>query len=588
MDFFDALTLIGGLSLFLFGMNVMGQALERRAGNSLKRILGRLTDNKLIGFLTGLLVTAAIQSSSATTVMVVGFVNSGLMTLNQSISLIMGANVGTTITAWILSLTGISGGNIFLQLLKPSSFTPVLALVGVIFLLRGKNSKAKDTGTILLGFATLMFGLQTMSDAVSSLNEVPAFHQLFLKFENPVLGLLVGALITAVIQSSSATVGILQSFSLAGIVTYSTAIPMIMGMNIGASVPILLSAIGTNKNAKRSALYYLLFNLIGAVLCLGAYLIGSRFLDQSLLHASANPFTIALVHTVYKLLCVLIVAPLNRPVEKLICTLVPESSAPEKKVELDERLLKAPALALERCRVLMDDMAKCAMDSITSSLDSYKDCSEEVARNVQEKEDITDHYEDVIGTYLVKLSGKKIGEDESMTAAEYLRLISDFERIADHSVDVVKSSMEMKEKGIVFSDDAAGELGIMMKAIKHITLLSYNAFVNRDLDSAFKVEPLEQVVDYLKEEIRARHISRLQKGVCSIEAGFVLNDLLTSMERVSDHCSNIAGCVIDADRHNLNLHETLNEYKHNSDKFNRAFETFLEQYRLPEFCYPAK
>ncbi|MBP5162096.1 MAG: Na/Pi cotransporter family protein [Spirochaetales bacterium] len=583
MDLFDALTLIGGLSLFLFGMNIMGQALERRAGNSLKRILGRLTDNKFVGFLTGLVVTAVIQSSSATTVMVVGFVNSGLMTLRQSLSLIMGANVGTTITAWILSLSGISGGNFFLQLLKPSSFTPVLALIGIVFLLRGKNSKAKDTGTVLLGFATLMFGLQTMSGAVSALDEVPAFHSLFLKFENPVLALLVGAVATAIIQSSSATVGILQSFSLAGLVSYSTAIPMIMGMNIGASVPILISAIGANKSAKRSALYYLLFNVIGAVLWMIIFLVFGSFVDQALLHSTANPFGIALVHTVFKLLCVIIISPFNRLIERLICVLVPDSSGPEKKVELDERLLNTPALALERCRVLMEDMARSAMDSITLSLSSYKNCTEDIMKTVQQKEDLTDHYEDVIGTYLVKLSGKKISEDESMTSAEYLKLISDFERIADHSVNVAESAMEMKEKGIVFSADADNEIGIMIRAINHITLLSLNAFVNKDLDSALKVEPLEQVVDYLKEEIRTRHILRLQRGLCSIEAGFVLNDLLASMERVSDHCSNIAGCVMDAGMNNLNLHATLNDYKHNSKNFNKAFESFKEQYRLPEF-----
>lgn len=583
MDLFDALTLIGGLSLFLFGMNIMGQALERRAGNSLKKILGRLTDNKFVGFLTGLVVTAVIQSSSATTVMVVGFVNSGLMTLGQSLSLIMGANVGTTITAWILSLSGISGGNFFLQLLKPSSFTPVLALIGVIFLLRGRSSKSKDTGTVLLGFATLMFGLQTMSGAVSALDEVPAFHSLFLRFENPILGLLVGVAVTAIIQSSSATVGILQSFSLAGLVTYSTAIPMIMGMNIGAGVPILISAIGANKSAKRSALYYLVFNVIGAVLWMAIYLIFGSLVDQALLQSNANPFGIAIVHTVYKMLCVIVIAPFNGLIERLICVIVPDSSAPEKKVELDERLLKAPALALERCRNLMDDMARSAMDSISLSLGSYKNCTDEVIAAVREKEDLTDHYEDIIGTYLVKLSGTKISEDESMTSAEYLKLITDFERIADHSVNVAESALEMKEKGIVFSEDADNEVGIMIRAINHITLLSLNAFLNKDMDSAFKVEPLEQVVDYLKEEIRTRHISRLQRGLCSIEAGFILNDLLASMERVSDHCSNIAGCVIDAGMNNLNLHATLKDYKHNSQRFNNAFDSFMDQYRLPEF-----
>ena len=581
MDIFDALTLVGGLSLFLFGMNVMGQALERRAGNSLKLILGKLTDNKFIGFLTGFFVTAAIQSSSAATVMVVGFVNSGIMTLRQSMSLIMGANVGTTITAWILSLSGISGGNFFLQMLKPSSFTPILALIGVVMLLRGKNSKTKDSGTILLGFATLMFGLETMSSAVSSIKDVPAFSNLIVKFQNPFLGLLVGAVLTALIQSSSATVGILQSFSLSGMVTYAAAIPMIMGMNIGACVPTLISSIGTNKNAKRAAMYHLVFNVLGALFWLLVFIAGQNIIDRTILLKAVNPFRIAVVHSSFKIMCVLLLAPVNKYLERLVCRLVPDSSSPEQKVELDERLLKAPALALERCRVLMDDMAKVSMESISMSLSSLGGYTDDLAREIQEKEDLTDHYEDVMGTYLVKLSATKIGNDESIMAAEYLKLISDFERISDHSVDVMKSSREMKDKGIDFTDEADSELAVMVSAIKEITHLAYTAFVKRDLNSAFKVEPLEQVVDYLKEEIRTRHIRRLQKGNCSIEAGFVLNDLLTSMQRVSDHCSNIAGCVIDADMNNLNLHQTLKDYKHNSQKFNKVFEAFKKQYALP-------
>ena len=581
MDIFDALTLVGGLSLFLFGMNVMGQALERRAGNSLKLILGKLTDNKFIGFLTGFFVTAAIQSSSAATVMVVGFVNSGIMTLRQSMSLIMGANVGTTITAWILSLSGISGGNFFLQMLKPSSFTPILALIGVVMLLRGKNSKTKDSGTILLGFATLMFGLETMSSAVSSIKDVPAFSNLIVKFQNPFLCLLVGAVLTALIQSSSATVGILQSFSLSGMVTYAVAIPMIMGMNIGACVPTLISSIGTNKNAKRAAMYHLVFNVLGALFWLLVFIAGQNIIDRTILLKAVNPFRIAVVHSSFKIMCVLLLAPVNKYLERLVCRLVPDSSSPEQKVELDERLLKAPALALERCRVLMDDMAKVSMESISMSLSSLGGYTDDLAREIQEKEDLTDHYEDVMGTYLVKLSATKIGNDESIMAAEYLKLISDFERISDHSVDVMKSSREMKDKGIDFTDEADSELAVMVSAIKEITHLAYTAFVKRDLNSAFKVEPLEQVVDYLKEEIRTRHIRRLQKGNCSIEAGFVLNDLLTSMQRVSDHCSNIAGCVIDADMNNLNLHQTLKDYKHNSQKFNKVFEAFKKQYALP-------
>ncbi|MBQ6671976.1 MAG: Na/Pi cotransporter family protein [Spirochaetales bacterium] len=581
MDFFDILTMIGGLSLFLFGMNVMGQYLKRRAGNSLKYILGKLTDNPFTGFLTGLAATAVVQSSSATTVMVVGFVNSGIMTLRQSMSIIMGANVGTTVTAWILSLSGISGGNFFLQMLKPSSFSPILALVGVIMLIGGKSSKRRDTGTILLGFATLMFGLETMAGAVAGLKEVPAFQNLLVSFSNPVLGVLVGAAITALLQSSSASVGILQSFALSGLITYGATIPMVMGMNIGACVPTLISSMGTNTDARRSAMYHLVFNIIGAAVWLAVYLVVKSVASPAFIGSYATPLGIAIYHTTYKLLCVLILMPLSGPVKKLVCALVKQSDKQQKVSELDDRLLKTPALALQRCKVLMDEMAKASVDSITKSLASMNSFSEAASREIHEKEDLTDHYEDIIGTYLVKLSSQKIGDEDSMTAGEYLRMITDLERIADHSVHVIESVREKDEKNIVFSPDAQAEIDTIVRAINHITLLAYNAFVNSDLDSAFKVEPLEQVVDFLKEEIRKRHIRRLQKGECSIEAGFILNDILTSMERVSDHCSNIAGCIIDAGQHNLNLHETLNEYKHNSQKFDAAYSGFLRQYELP-------
>ena len=582
MDIFDILGMIGGLCLFLFGMNVMSQTMERRAGNSLRVILGKLTDSKLAGFATGLAVTALIQSSSATTVMVVGFVNSAMMTLSQAMNVIVGANVGTTVTAWILSLSGISSTNFFIRMLKPSSFTPILALIGIILLLRSKDSAKKDTGTILLAFSTLMFGLQTMSDSVSVLKDMPQFQALFVKFSNPLLGLLIGIVMTAILQSSSASVGILQSFAAAGLVPSVTSIPIIMGQNIGACVPTLISAAGTNRNAKRAAMYHLMFNLIGAAFWLAAFLIWKNVAAPAFLSDLASPLGIAIVHTSYKLLCSALILPFNGTMERLICRLVPDAEGQETKVELDERLLKAPALALQQCRVLMDDMAKAALDSIDDSLDCMDSYSAELEKSIREKEDLTDHYEDIIGTYLVKLSSQKLSEDDNMTSAEFLKLITDFERIADHSVRIVDAVLEKAEKKIVFSEGAVCELNVLERAIRHIMLLSYNAFVNKDIDSAFKVEPLEQVVDYLKEEIRTRHIRRLQRGECSIEAGFVLNDLLTAMERVSDHCSNIAGCIMDSSMHNLNLHETLNEYKHNSAKFNSSFDSFMAQYTLPQ------
>ncbi|MCR5761136.1 MAG: Na/Pi cotransporter family protein [Sphaerochaetaceae bacterium] len=581
MDIFDVLTMIGGLSLFLFGMNVMGQSLKRIAGNSLKTILSKLSDNKLVGFLTGLFVTAAVQSSSATTVMIIGFVNSGLMTLGQSLNLIMGANVGTTITAWILSLSGISGGNMFLQMLKPSSFTPILALIGVIFLMTGKTTKKRDTGMILLGFSTLMFGLDTMSSAVSAVKDLPQFHNLILTLENPALGILVGAVLTAIIQSSSASVGVLQSLSLTGLVTYQAAIPIIMGMNIGACAPTLLSAMGTNTNAKRAAGYHLAFNVIGTVFWVLVFIIVQKIAAPVFLTYATNPFTIAICHTTFKLLCVALMAPINGVVERFICRIIVQKEV-EKKVELDELLLRTPALALEQCHSLMVEMAGASRDSIKEALTTLNTYSETVAESVQKKEDLTDHFEDIIGTYLVKLSSLKIAEEESMAAAEYLKMITDLERIADHSVAIVKSAKEMKDKGITFSEDALKEMLVISKAVSDISDLSYQAFVNNNLEAAFKVEPLEQVVDRLRDEIRTRHIMRLQKGGCSIEAGFVLTDMLTSMERVSDHCSNIAGCVIDAGRNNLNLHETLNEYKHHSEKFASEYLQYIKKYSVED------
>ena len=582
MDLFDILSMIGGLCLFLFGMNIMSTTLERRAGKSLRIILGKLTDSRLAGFATGLAVTAVIQSSSATTVMVVGFVNSAMMTLRQAMNVIVGANVGTTVTAWILSLSGISSGSFLLRLLKPSSFTPVLALIGIIMLLRSKDSRKKDTGTILLAFSTLMFGLQVMSDSVAVLKDMPQFQKLFISFENPFLGLIVGVVMTAVLQSSSAAVGILQSFAAAGLVPYVTSIPMIMGQNIGACVPTLISAAGTNKNARRAAMYHLWFNLFGAVFWLAVFLLWKHILASSILFRNATPLGIAVVHTSYKLLCAALILPFNNLMERFICRIVPDTAAPDTKVELDERLLKAPALALQQCKVSMDAMAKAAMDSINDSLVCLDAYTPELDKSIREREDLTDHYEDIIGTYLVKLSTQKLGEDETVVSAAFLKLLTDFERISDHSVNILDAIVERNGKGIEFSGDASAEINVLVRAIRQITLLAYNAYVNRDVEPAFKVEPLEQVVDYLKEEIRTRHIRRLQRGECSIDAGFFLNDLLTAMQRVSDHCSNIAGCIIDASMNNLNLHETLNDYRHNSEKFDKAYEDFRRQYQLPD------
>ncbi|MCI7146769.1 MAG: Na/Pi cotransporter family protein, partial [Firmicutes bacterium] len=545
MDIFDVLSLIGGLSLFLFGMNVMGQALERRAGNKLRTLLGRLTTNRMSGFLTGLGVTAVIQSSSATTVMVVGFVNSGLMTLSQAINVIMGANVGTTVTAWILSLSGIDSGNMIVQLFKPSSFTPILALVGIIFYMFCNNSKKKDTGTILLGFATLMFGMETMSAAVSGLRDVPAFQELFIMFRNPVLGVLAGALLTAIIQSSSASVGILQALAVTGQVSFGAAIPIIMGQNIGTCVTAMISSVGANKNAKRAAVVHLSFNIIGTVVWLTVFCIIKALFAPALLNQSASLVGIAVAHSVFNVLCTILLLPMAGFLEKLAQRVVPDAKEPEVRTELDERLLVTPPLALENCRKVSITMAETSAAALKEGLICLRSYDSALAEAIREKESKTDYYEDILGTYLVKLSGSQISENDSSEATKLLKVIGDFERISDHALNLLESAEELQQKGLAFTESAAKELEILSAAINEILDLSTNAFIYNDLESASKVESLEQVIDGLKEQMRTRHILRLQQGECSIDAGFVWSDLLTNLERTSDHCSNIAGCVLD-------------------------------------------
>ncbi len=581
MNFFDVLSLVGGLSLFLFGMNIMGQALERRAGNRLQALLGKLTTNKFFGFFTGLAVTAIIQSSSATTVMVVGFVNSGLMTLRQAINVIMGANVGTTVTSWILSLGGIDSNNFFIKLLKPTSFTPVLALVGVILFLFCKSNKKKDTGTILLGFATLMFGMDAMSGAVAGLSEVQAFRELFVLFQNPFLGMLAGAVLTAIIQSSSASVGILQALALTGQISYNAAIPIIMGQNIGTCITALLSSVGANKNAKRAAFVHLSFNVIGTAVWLTVFSIVRAIFAPAILSQSASLFGIAICHTVFNILCTLLLLPMAGLLEKLANKLVHDAKEPEKLVELDERLLSTPAVALERARALTCDMAKLSVNTLVLSLDAITGgATPDLSQKIRDNEDKTDHYEDILGTYLVKLSGYSVGEAEGAEAAMLLRLIGDFERIADHSVNLVESAEEVQNKELVLSENAKRELNVLVGAVREILERSLAAFTEKDLSAAGLVEPLEEVIDNLKEEIRARHIARLQSKNCTIEAGFVLSDLLTNLERVSDHCSNIAACVLDSAEHNLNLHESTRAQRMDVAEFEKNEAFFAQKYSL--------
>lgn len=580
MTIFNALNLIGGLCLFLFGMNLMGQALERRAGSGLRSLLEKMTQNRLMGLLAGLGVTAVIQSSSATTVMVVGFVNSGLMTLRQSIGVIMGANIGTTVTAWILSLSGIEGSSLLVQMFKPSTFTPILALVGIILYMFCKADKKKDTGMILLGFATLMFGMEAMSSAVSSLRNVPQFREIFLMFSNPILGVLVGAVLTGIIQSSSASVGILQALASTGQVTYGAAIPIIMGQNIGTCVTALLSSIGTNKNARRAALVHLNFNVIGATVGIVLFYVVRAVAAPALLGQAASEWGIAVAHSIFNILCTAVLLPMGGLLEKLVLRLVPEGKQPQREAELDERLLATPALALERCRTLIADMASYSMESLRESLNAITAYNQKSAEHIREDEAKTDHYEDIIGSYLVKLSARKIGESDSALAAEYLRIIGDFERIADHSLNILESAEEMQQKGIAFSAAALQEYATMAGAVREVTALAYDSFVSGDVQAARQVEPLEQVIDDLKEEMRTRHIRRMQQGSCGIEAGFIWSDLLTNLERVSDHCSNIACCMIEGADHNLHRHEVLQSIRGSGEIFDREYSSYRQKYAL--------
>ena len=580
MDIFDILNMIGGLCLFLFGMNVMGDGLERRAGNSLKALLGKLTGSKIKGFLTGLGVTAVIQSSSATTVMVVGFVNSKIMTLKQSIGVIMGANIGTTVTAWILSLGGISSDNLFMSLLKPTSFTPVLALIGTVFLMFSKSGKKKDTGTILLGFATLMFGMDAMSGAVSGLADIPAFQNLFLMFENPILGVLVGAVLTGIIQSSSASVGILQALSATGAVSYAAAIPIIMGQNIGTCVTALLSSFGTNKNARRAAMVHLSFNVIGTVVWLSVFSLISATLKPAILGASATYLGIAVCHSLFNTLCTALLLPMSSLLEKIAYILVPDDKEVEKVVELDERLLVTPTIALQQSGQLVQKMATEAVEGFRLSLASFTSYSPETAAQIRKIEDNTDHYEDILGTYLTKIARSQISYDDSSEVSKLLKAIGDFERISDHSVNVLESVEELREKKIELSDGAKKELGVMCNALNEILEITLDAFIRNDAAAATSVEPLEQVIDGLKTTLRNRHVVRLKDGECTVEAGFIWSDLLTNLERTSDHCSNIAVSIIDAGAHNMNAHEAVRGIKANNSLFNEKFEAYAKKHSI--------
>ena len=580
MTFFDVLSLIGGLSLFLFGMNVMGSALEKRAGGQLKVLLGKLTGSKLAGFLTGLGVTAVIQSSSATTVMVVGFVNSGLMTLKQAIHVIMGANVGTTVTAWLLSLASITGTGFFMQLLKPSSFTPVLALIGIILIMTGKD-KRKDTGTILLGFAVLMYGMEAMSAAVSPLRSSESFRNLLLLFSNPVLGVLAGAVFTAIIQSSSASVGVLQALSSTGAITMASAIPIIMGQNIGTCVTAMLSSIGANTNARRAAVVHLSFNIIGTAVMLLVFCAVRAMLQPAFLALPATAASIAVAHSLFNIACTAILLPASGLLEKLSIAIVPEKRAKQDSDPLlDERLLATPAIAVERCRVAALGMARESFEAVRLSMQALVSYSPALGDKIRELEDSTDRYEDRLGTYLLTLARQPMTASDSDESGRLLHMISDFERVADHAVNILESAEELHAKKIELPLDAQEELATLERAVREISSLSLQAFETGDLASASRVEPLEQVIDTLKDQLRTRQIARLQKGACSLETGFIWTDLLTNFERVADHCSNIAGCVLETQHKSLDLHEYLDGVKQSAPEFRREYEAYSRKYAL--------
>lgn len=580
MDFFDFLTLLGGLCLFLFGMSVMGSALEKSAGKSLKRLLSKLTGNRISGFLTGLGVTSVIQSSSATTVMVVGFVNSGLMTLSQATNVIIGANLGTAVTAWVLSLSGIKGDSFFISLLKPSSFTPILALIGLIMYMAFKTGKKKDIGIILLSFATLMYGMEIMSGAVSGLRDVPQFRNILIAFSNPILGVLAGAIFTAILQSSSASVGILQALSTTGQVPYSAAIPIIMGQNIGTCVTAMLASIGANKNGKRAAIVHLTFNVLGTVIWLSVITAANAMFDFAFYDRASTPAGIAFVHTMFKILTIVLILPGSNLLTRIAHLIVPETSAPEQIEELDERLMATPSIAIDRCRSVTESMASIAARSIKSAISLLTAYDHETAANVRKDEQSVDDLEDKIGTYLVRLSAHSLTDKDHTESAKLLHLIGDLERISDHAVDLTESAEEIREKGIAFSNAAKQELSVICAAVTEIVDLAINAFINNDIDTASLVEPLEQVVDMLREQLRSRHIVRLQHGECSIAAGFVLSDILTSLERVADHCSNIAGCVIETQKDSLGLHSYLSDIKSSSLAFIERYNEYARKYAL--------
>lgn len=586
MDFFSILTLLGGLAMFLYGMQVMGDGLAKVSGGKLERILENLTSSPIKAVLLGAAVTAVIQSSSATTVMVVGFVNSGIMRLSQAVGVIMGANIGTTATSWILSLAGIESENFFIRLLKPTSFAPILALIGIVLLMFIKNQKKKDIGMIMIGFAVLMFGMESMSGAVKPLADVPEFTNIMTAFSNPLFGVLAGTILTAIIQSSSASVGILQALCMTGAVPYSVALPIIMGQNIGTCVTALLSAIGANKNAKRAAMVHLYFNLIGTAIFMTGFYAINAVVGFSFFSDAANPAGIATLHSVFNITATIILLPFSGVLEKLACLTIKDKkedvavSAEDKEfMILESRFLEKPAFALEQSRNAARNMAQDSHKALFTAMKMIDNYSDEQAERVEAMEAKVDRYEDELGTYLVKLSHKDLSEADSHSLSIMLHCIGDFERISDHAINLMESAQELAKKGLHFSDKAKAELKVLKAAVHDIVDTAYEVFDKQDVSLAEKIEPLEEVVDELSKEVKRRHVQRLRTGECTIEMGFILSDITTSLERIADHCSNIGVCVTQVREDLYDTHSHLDTVKDSS--FYHELEEVREKYQLP-------
>ena len=582
---FKIITLLGGLSLFLFGMDVMGKALERQAGGKLQTILAKMSSNVFKGFLLGLGVTAVIQSSSATTVMVVGFVNSGIMTLKQAVGVIMGSNIGTTVTAWILSLSGLEGDSFLIKLFKPSTLAPLIGIIGIVMYM-GKNEKRRGIGTICLGFMALMTGMDLMSGSMSFLKSEAWFADLMISFTNPILGILFGAALTAIIQSSSASVGILQGLCVTGAVTYGAAIPIILGQNIGTCITAIMGAIGANRNARRTAMVHLLFNVVGVTIFVVVFYGLGLFIDWKFLNDAAAAWDIAVIHTCFNIAATAVLMPMNGLLVKLAYLIIPHEYTPQKEELLDERLLATPAVAVQRAHEIAGEMASDAAKAMEKAMGLTKHFDNDVLEQVTALEDKTDHYEDALNTYLVKLSAMNLSVHDNRILNTLLYTVSDIERMADHAMAIAVAAQEMDEKKIEFSSQARGELAVLEQAVLDIVGRTVAAYGSFDLGRAVKIEPQEQVVDALVREVKSRHVRRLRDGLCTVEYGFVLDDLLTACERTADHCSNIAVEMLQVSEGKLEAHEYLNALKagelHESAAFSERFARYKAQYTFPE------